>query len=131
MIDNERETEPWILLTNDDGADSPALPPLMRQLGTIARVQTVVPASECSWTSKMVSRFDPLELADTTIDGMSISTLSGYPADCASVGINNISASRPAIVFERPADTFSAALSSPLAVATLEAASELIASALP
>ena len=97
MTDDER-AEPWILLTNDDGADSPALPPLMRELGAFARVKTLVPASECSWTSKMVSRFTPLEMAEKTNAGMSINTLSGFPADCANVGINNICPSTPAIV---------------------------------
>ncbi|MFL2540441.1 MAG: 5'/3'-nucleotidase SurE [Candidatus Latescibacterota bacterium] len=87
-----------ILLTNDDGVDSPLLVPLVRELSELAQVCTVVPAAECSWTSKIVSRFDALTYAEVDRDGFSIHTLTGYPADCTNIGIHNLSPAQPALL---------------------------------
>ena len=92
------ESSSWILLTNDDGPDSPALLPMLRELSGVARVECVVPATECSWTSKIVTRFSPLELQDRQVDEFTIHTLTGYPADCANLGINNLLATKPSLV---------------------------------
>jgi 5'-nucleotidase len=93
-----RETEPWVLVTNDDGADSPALAPLLGALSTVVEVRAVVPASECSWTSKIVSRFAQLEVDEIEIGGFNIWTVTGYPADCVNIGIHSLFDSRPALV---------------------------------
>ena len=90
--------KPWILLTNDDGVDSPILIPLMRALKDVAEVEVVVPASECSWTSKIMSRFDTLEVVHKEVAGERLTTLSGYPADCANAGIFTLFSSRPSLV---------------------------------
>ena len=89
---------PWVLLTNDDGVDSPALVPLLRELSGVVEVRTVVPAEECSWTAKVMSRFDDLELRQIERGGFAIQTLSGYPADCANLGVHTLFASPPALV---------------------------------
>ena len=90
--------KPWILLTNDDGADSPVLVPLMEELSEIAEVSTVVPASECSWTAKIMSRFNPVSLAEIERGGQRIWALGGYPADCANIGIHSLFPTPPALV---------------------------------
>ena len=90
--------KPWILLTNDDGADSPVLVPLMEELSAIAEVRTVVPASECSWTAKIMSRFNPVSLAEIERGGQRIWALGGYPADCANIGIHSLFPTPPALV---------------------------------
>ncbi len=90
--------KPWILLTNDDGIDSPILVPLIRELSAIAEVRAVVPASECSWTAKIMSRFHPVPLAEVERDGFHIKTLGGYPADCANIAIHNLFPTRPTLV---------------------------------
>ena len=59
----EGGTQPWVLLTNDDGVDSPAVPSLLRELSAVAHVRAVLPASECSWAGKVLSRFGVLEAA--------------------------------------------------------------------
>jgi 5'-nucleotidase len=92
------ENEPWILLTNDDGVDSPALVPLLRQLATVAPVRAVVPAGECSWTGKILSRFSQLELRQVEREGHQIWTLDGYPADCANIGMHSLGDDPPALV---------------------------------
>ncbi len=90
--------EPWILLTNDDSVDSPLLIPLMRALKEIAPVRVVVPAEECSWTSKIMTRFKDLDVAHKEVEGENLLTLSGYPADCANAGIFTLFPSKPTLV---------------------------------
>lgn len=89
---------PWILLTNDDGIDSPVLDPLIDQLSSIAEVRTVVPDSECSWTGKIMSRFSPVALGQAERGGRRVWTLGGYPADCANIGVHTLFATPPALV---------------------------------
>ena len=91
-------SDPWILLTNDDGIDSPVLAPLIPALSSIAQVRTVVPASECSWTGKVISRFNPVALDSVDRWGQHIWTLDGYPADCANIGVHALFDYPPALV---------------------------------
>jgi 5'-nucleotidase len=90
--------EPWILVTNDDGVDSPALVPLLRCLSAIAPVRAVVPASERSWASKVLTRFGQLEARWRQREEFGIWALEGYPADCANLGLYTLFPSRPALV---------------------------------
>lgn len=90
--------EPWILLTNDDSVDSPLLIPLIRALRDIAPLRAVVPATECSWTSKIMTRFEVLDVVHREREGVNLTTLSGYPADCANAGIFTLFPSRPSLV---------------------------------
>jgi len=87
-----------VLVTNDDGADSPLLVPLLRELSKLTGLCVVVPAAECSWTSKSMSRFEPLVLAEMECGGFPIQTLTGKPADCAHIGIHNLCPQKPALV---------------------------------
>ncbi|MBI2505080.1 MAG: 5'/3'-nucleotidase SurE [Candidatus Latescibacteria bacterium] len=90
--------EPWILVTNDDGVDSPALVPLLRRLSLIAPVRAVVPASERSWASKVLSRFGQLEARQLQREEFGVWVLEGYPADCANLGMHTLFPSRPTLV---------------------------------
>ena len=90
--------KPQVLVTNDDGADSPLLVPLLRELSELAELCVVVPAAECSWTSKSMSRFEPLVLAEIDCGGFPVQTLTGKPADCAHIGIHNLCPTKPALV---------------------------------
>ena len=88
--------KPQVLVTNDDGADSPLLVPLLWELSKLAELCPVVPAAECSWTSKSMSRFEPLVLAEIECGGFPVQTLTGKPADCANIGIHNLCPEKPA-----------------------------------
>ena len=88
----------WILLSNDDGADSPALEPLMRHLARVAPVRAVVPASERSWAGKKMSRFGRLRLERRACDDGELCLLDGYPADCTNLGIHSLWDGPPALV---------------------------------
>lgn len=90
--------ETWVLVTNDDGVDSPALKPLLAELGRIVEVRAVVPAAECSWTAKVMSRFRPVEVVRSEQAGHAVWAVTGYPADCANLGVHTLFATRPALV---------------------------------
>ena len=89
---------PWILVTNDDSLDSPSLAPLLGQLSTILPVRAVLPAAECSWTGKRMTRFGEVELAGIESAAIPTWTLSGSPADCANVGIHHLCERQPCLV---------------------------------
>jgi 5'-nucleotidase len=89
---------PSILLTNDDGVDSPTLPPLARALAALADVRTVVPDTERSWIAKAITRFEPLRHHQAERDGVAIETVSGTPADCVSLAVHTIDPQRPDLV---------------------------------
>jgi 5'-nucleotidase len=77
-----------ILLTNDDGIDSPALTPFARALRRLGSVTIVVPSRERSWVGKAITRHDPLTVETNLRDGLTISAVDGYPADCAQIGMH-------------------------------------------
>ena len=66
----------YLLLTNDDGVDSPALPTLARALASLDRVEIVVPDRERSWIAKAITRYQDINVAQTERDGLSMC----YPA---------------------------------------------------
>ena len=90
--------KPQVLVTNDDGADSPLLVPLLQELSELAELCAVVPAAECSWTSKSMSRFEPLVMTEIECGGFPVQTLTGKPADCAHIGIHNLCSAKPTLV---------------------------------
>ena len=75
----------WILVTNDDGIDSPALGPFAHALGRLCEVRVVVPDSERSWIGKAITRYGDIDVvADGRFDVQTL-TVSGYPADAVQV----------------------------------------------
>ncbi|CAN5896424.1 5'/3'-nucleotidase SurE [soil metagenome] len=84
-----------ILLTNDDGIDSPALIPLARALGEVGDVTVVVPDRECSWVAKAITRFDPVSVEKTHRGGVTMFTTSGYPADATQLGVYGLLGNSP------------------------------------
>lgn len=76
-----------ILITNDDGIDSPILLPLARALQRVGTVRTVVPDRERSWIAKAITRFDRLEARAAESHGLDVRTVSGTPADCVNLAL--------------------------------------------
>lgn len=76
----------WILLTNDDGPASPALLPFALALGEVGEVRVVAPDRERSWSAKAVTRYRPLQVSESEVEGVTMVTVSGYPADAVQVG---------------------------------------------
>ncbi len=88
----------WILLTNDDGIDSPALPALSRALSHLAEVRVVAPDRERSWVGKALTRYEPLSVVAADRGGVGMLAVSGYPADCVQLGVHTLFDDLPALV---------------------------------
>ena len=88
----------YVLLTNDDGVDSPALLPFTRALAEISPVRVVVPAEERSWIGKAISRFDEVRVERTVRSGVEFFVADGYPADCVQLGVHSLFGEKPDMV---------------------------------
>ena len=88
----------WILLTNDDGIDSPALIPFADALRRLGTVRVVVPDQERSWVGKAITRIGPIGTAEVELDGQAAWTCTGYPADAVQIGIHGLFDEPPALV---------------------------------
>lgn len=88
----------YLLITNDDGVDSPALVPLAVALRRFGRVEVVVPDRERSWIGKAISRHDAISVERVTRGDVAVHAISGYPADCVQLGIHNLFETRPRLV---------------------------------
>ena len=88
----------FLLLTNDDGVDSPALLPFARALAEMAPLKVVVPAEERSWIGKAITRFDEVRVERVVREGIDIFVAGGYPADCTQLGVHSLFGSKPDMV---------------------------------
>lgn len=88
----------FILVTNDDGADSPALLPLARALAKLAPVRVVVPEGERSWIGKAISRWSDVATRAVSVEGVEMVRVGGSPADCANLGVHTLFRERPEMV---------------------------------
>jgi 5'-nucleotidase len=88
----------FILLTNDDGANSPALLPFARALGALGRVEVVVPDRERSWIGKAITRHEEVRVEAVPRDGIVVHAVSGYPADCTQLGVHALFDAVPDLV---------------------------------
>ena len=87
-----------ILISNDDGADSPALRPLVRAVAKDADVRVVVPDGERSWVGKAISRFGALSIRRVEDQGIETVLVSGSPADCVNLGVHTVFPETPELV---------------------------------
>jgi 5'-nucleotidase len=87
-----------LLITNDDGIDSPALIPLAKAMQRLGEVTVVAPNRERSWIGKAISKVDPVAVTRTDRDGIEIWSVDGFPADCVHVGAFGILDDLPDLV---------------------------------
>ena len=87
-----------ILLTNDDGIDSPFFETAIEQFSQLGDVSIVVPASEQSWKGKSMTRVGAIQAQETQVAGHPAYAVTGTPADCVSLGIHNLLERRPDLV---------------------------------
>ena len=89
-----------ILVTNDDGADSPGLSALARALRSVDEVCVIAPNR--NWTAaghtKTLDR--PLRVAEVQLPGTRMSAFAsdGSPSDCVALGFLGLAPSRPQLV---------------------------------
>jgi 5'-nucleotidase len=115
---------PFILVTNDDGVDSPALPPLVRALARLAPVRAVAPAGERSWIGKAITRHEEVAVEEVERSGVRMHAASGYPADCAQLGVHALFGERPEMVVSGINVGFNHGLAFLLSSGTVGAAAE-------
>lgn len=87
-----------LLLTNDDGVDSPAVVPFADALSELGEVRVCVPDRERSWIGKAISRNREVSLQRVDLGGREVWTCSGYPADAAQLGIHVVWEELPDLV---------------------------------
>ena len=88
-----------ILLTNDDGFDSPLLLAFIEALSGASfcsELRIVVPTEEQSWKSQACTRFELLSANEHLFGPVKGFVVNGTPADCVGLGLYNL--------FEEPAD---------------------------
>lgn len=121
----------WVLVTNDDGCDSPGLVPLMRELQARSEVRALVPEREYSWSSKSMSRFDELQLIARERERIPFFTANGSPADCANLGIHKLEPGKPSLLVSGINIGANAGLGYLLSSGTIGAAVEGMLSGIP
>lgn len=84
-----------ILVTNDDGIQSPGLRVLARALQPLGRVVVVAPDRERSAVSHALTLHSPLRAAPHSDDRWAID---GTPTDCVNLGIHGLLKERPDLV---------------------------------
>lgn len=96
-----------VLLTNDDGPESPLIAPFAEALAAAPwceELRVVVPAQERSWIAKAITKFDPLTVKEHrfgSVAGHVVATAggsAGTPADCVELGLWNLYSDRADLV---------------------------------
>jgi len=110
-----------ILVTNDDGIESPFLQPLVAAMSAIAEVTTVAPNREFSWVSKSMSRFTAVSIEELAPDRFA---LGGTPSDCVNIALAHLCPERPDLVVSGINIGHNASLPTVLSSGTVGAATE-------
>ncbi len=88
-----------ILVTNDDGIDADALPPLAAALGAVGAVDIIVPERNWSGASHSITLFRPLRVRPTKLrDGHPAYMTDGSPTDCVRLAALGFLRHRPDLV---------------------------------
>lgn len=88
-----------ILLTNDDGIDSPGLRALAAALATVGDVVVVAPATNQSAVARGITIRDALEVERMEVDGaVEAYALTGTPVDCVRFAEVGVDGGRPDVV---------------------------------
>src|SRR5210317_982333 len=88
-----------ILLTNDDGINSPGLQALFDELQRLGQVQMVAPAVEQSGVGLSITYLHPLQVREEKRGDEHIGwAVQGSPADCVKMGVLEFCEDRPALV---------------------------------
>lgn len=88
-----------ILVSNDDGIDSPGISALVKSLQEIAEVIVVAPQHEQSAVGHAITMKIPLRVTPYYKNGNFFGyAVDGTPADCVKMGIRNILKERPDLV---------------------------------
>ena len=89
-----------ILLTNDDGINSPGIQALWQELTELGEVYVVAPDSERSASSQAITVHHPIRVDQHMLSNSSIQAwrVSGTPTDCVKLAVEAILEMRPEVV---------------------------------
>ncbi len=92
--------KPLILLSNDDGIQSPGLKALCKALLPLGEIVVVAPEIERSAMGHAITLSDPLRVTeiDLKLEGVTAYSCSGTPADCVKLAILSILPEKPVLV---------------------------------
>ena len=98
-MDNHKSSKPLILVSNDDGINSPGILSLVTHLEKIARVIVIAPEHEQSAGGHSLTLSKPLRVTPFHRNGEMFGyAISGTPADCVKIALTTILDERPAMV---------------------------------
>ncbi len=90
---------PHILITNDDGVDSDALPPLAEALAEIGTVHVIAPERNWSGAGHSITLYRPLRCRPTKLrDGRAAYMTDGSPTDCVRLAVLGFLKVKPDLV---------------------------------
>jgi len=90
---------PTILVTNDDGIQSPGLLALKQALGAIADILVLAPERNWSASGHSKTMHKPLRVHEVTLaDGSAANSCSGGPTDCVALAAEGVLGTRPDLV---------------------------------
>ena len=90
---------PNILITNDDGIDSDALPPLARALARVGTVYVIAPERNWSGAGHSITLYHPVRCRPTTLDdGRAAFMTDGSPTDCVRLAVLGFLKVKPDLV---------------------------------
>ncbi|MFC1455006.1 5'/3'-nucleotidase SurE [Candidatus Undinarchaeota archaeon] len=87
-----------ILITNDDGPNSPFLAPLAKALSEFGDVTVCVPAVQQSAVGTAFSAQHPITYYEEELNGGKMYIVSGYPIDCFRMVYHNLVGRKPDMV---------------------------------
>ncbi len=90
---------PYILVTNDDGIDSPGLAALKRALSPLGEVTIIAPAHSWSAAGHTKTMHKPMRVRRGALsDGSEALVTTGSPSDCVSLALLGVLDRRPDLV---------------------------------
>jgi 5'-nucleotidase len=90
---------PNILITNDDGIDSDALPPLARALARVGTVYVIAPERNWSGAGHSITLYHPVRCRPTKLDdGREAFMTDGSPTDCVRLAVLGFLKAKPDLV---------------------------------
>jgi 5'-nucleotidase len=88
-----------ILISNDDGIDSPGISALAKEMKKLGEVTVIAPRTEQSAVGHAITMKIPLRITEYFNNGHFFGyAIDGTPADCIKIGIRNILNCKPDIV---------------------------------
>ncbi len=89
------DDRPCLLVTNDDGIDSPGLTALAAAVAHLGRVVVIAPDRERSGAGHALTLGRPLRLRSRGTDRFEVD---GTPTDCVHLGVFNVTGGRPPVL---------------------------------